>query len=241
MDIKSFLGVPHTQLNAYIHELYLYSRRAGRGNSSPIPVVPLLTLQSAQRDSATQLQESSIHARKYIALILSDVVGKTDKRTEKGDPMSVKTYGWRLIESETLANPYLVSDFSSSMCLGPEVSALINTVVVHLGLGAGTNDVLKGLLSGEIRAEMEWKVSPHETLVKSAWVCRNAEHDARVCGCGCKTKRVLVCAVKGHGMAVMPLRIDKYVWSPDAVAQVEAYAESAKVVVEKMMETGTGR
>jgi hypothetical protein len=186
-----------------------------------------------------ELQKSDLMARKYCALMLEDSIGNMVRRTEKGDPLSVKTYGWRLVSSKQVANPHLVIPFSEIK----KQSNINECTLVYIGIGDdGVDAIFKGANKGMTNQFSEAS-SPHpqEALGYSAWRCDESKitadaviHDARICVCKDKTKQVLVCATARDGQGtemIVPVRVETFVWRPEGIEEVNAYAEFASQVV----------
>jgi hypothetical protein len=186
-------------------------------------------------------QQSELAARGYSALILEDALGATAWRTEKGDPMSVKTYGWRLVRSTLVANPHLIIPVSKSI----KRSIIRKSDILYIGISDGGVEemIAKANLRVPHQVSQAAHHHPQKALAYSVWQCDKPyihiygqTHDPRVCICKVKTKQLLVCATAvedNGGIIVVPVRVDSFLWQPDCVNELKAYAEFARQMVKE--------
>lgn len=207
-------------------------------------------------------QRAAMYARTYASCIMASEVGNTIQKSHRGDPNSVKTYGWRMVLSEQVLNPIVGVEFTERkwMLERQRGGARVETQIIYVAVPDIGSD-LKLLEKvrkcfNEVRSEFH----AHRALGWSTWRCDNRarrvgtdaalaalegvedkvneHHDARNCTCKNKTKRLLVCAVLPQEVGttkvvVLPLRFETFAWMPETLEELLAYADFARKVVEK--------
>jgi hypothetical protein len=194
-------------------------------------------------------QRAELLARKYGALILEDTcIGNSVQRTPKGDPLSAKTYGWRLVGAKQVVNPLRIIPFAETLNIkqdggeGEKADEDSNTKLIYIGVG-GYDDlekILQDMSTGPSDKLREASSeNPHVALAYStysSWRCKKSKsaiHDPLDCVCENKTKKMIVCATatdQSDDAAVVPLRVETFVWRPQDVDELQAYADFAKDV-----------
>jgi hypothetical protein len=174
-------------------------------------------------------QKASLYAMRFASCIMEDEIPYILKRTDIGDPASVKTYGWRLIHSEPVLNPQLAIPFTERKWTLEYNGKDAETNLIYMAfpsVNVDINTLITEVLKGSER--VQWSRHLHKALIYSSWNCAHG-HEAKSCMDADKYKRVLVCAaLPDQSGKMLPLRVDTFVYKPEGIGEVRAYAEFAR-------------